>query len=222
MTFSYAFSSVKASDKREGSGSYNWGSPQDEIEASEEVNTYTPIDEEVKGSWADAAEQSDQQDENAGDDPGSPTEEEAKEMTLDEYKKMVEKDKPQVSFNVRQANEGEKGFPKNAVTLKKLSEDELQSDKSLFFPKRIIEEKIKTSGRLKEVISFDIKYGAVESRLTSGGFGGGGRGNRRGRGGRGRGGARRGRRDGDGGEERSVNKDTAVVDSYDEDFPNLQ
>ena len=58
-------------------------------------------------------------------------------MTLDEYKKLVEKEKPQLSYNVRQANEGEKGFPKNAVTLKKLSEDELESDSSLFFPKRV-------------------------------------------------------------------------------------
>ena len=58
-------------------------------------------------------------------------------MTLDEYKKLVEKEKPHLSYKVRQANEGEKGFPKNAVTLKKLSEDELESDSSLFFPKRV-------------------------------------------------------------------------------------
>lgn len=58
-------------------------------------------------------------------------------MTLDEYKMMIEKEKPQVSYNVRQANEGEKGFPKNAVTLKKLSENELESDSSLFFPRRV-------------------------------------------------------------------------------------
>ena len=91
------------------------------------------------------------------------------------------------------------------------------------FAPQIIEEKIKTSGRVKEVLPCDIKFAAVESRLTSGGPGGG-RGNRRGRGGRGRGGARRGgRRDGEGGEERSGfgNKEPAVVDSYDEDFPNL-
>lgn len=71
------------------------------------------------------------------DEPSSPKEEEAKEMTLDEYKMMIEKEKPQVSYNVRQANEGDKGFPKNTVTLKKLSENELESDSSLFFPKRV-------------------------------------------------------------------------------------
>ena len=88
---------------------------------------------------------------------------------------------------------------------------------------QIIEEKIKTSGRFKEVLPFDIKFAAVESRLTSGGFGGG-RGNRRGRGVRGRGGGRRGRRDGEDGEERSGpgSREAAVADSYDEDFPNLR
>ena len=58
-------------------------------------------------------------------------------MTLDEYKSLLEKEKPQVAYNVRQANEGEKAFPKNAVTLKKLTENEQESDDSLFFPKRV-------------------------------------------------------------------------------------
>lgn len=88
---------------------------------------------------------------------------------------------------------------------------------------QIIEEKIKTSGRVKEVLPFDIKFAAVDSRLTSGGPSGG-RGNRRGRGNRGRGGSRRGRREGEGGEERSGfgNKEATAPDSYDNDFPNLQ
>lgn len=88
---------------------------------------------------------------------------------------------------------------------------------------QIIEEKIKTSGRVKEVLPFDIKYAAMDSRLTSGGPGAG-RGTRRGRGGRGRGGAaRRGRRDGEGGEERSGfgSTEPAAPASYDKDFPNL-
>lgn len=58
-------------------------------------------------------------------------------MTLDEYKSMMEKEKLQTTYRVRQANEGEKSFPKNAVTVRKLTEDEQEQDGSLYFPRRV-------------------------------------------------------------------------------------
>ena len=71
------------------------------------------------------------------DAPSISKEEEVKEMTLDEYKTIMEKEKPQAAFNVRKANEGERNPLKNAVAMKKQTEEEQEADGSLFFPKRV-------------------------------------------------------------------------------------
>lgn len=219
-------SSIKPTEKRDGLGSYNTGGLLDgQVDASEETNVLS-MDAEVKGSWADNAEESEIQAE-------GPTIEEPKEMTLDEYKSLIEKEQPSQSFNLRQANEGEKNMPKNAVALKKLSEEDQEQDGSLYFPRKIIEEKIKTSGRVREHLPFDLKYAAVDSRLTSGGGGAGGRGRGRGRGARGGGnrgrdGARRGGggfggRDGGDRDDRAGFgvKEVAINEQYDSNFPSL-
>ena len=76
---------------------------------------------------------------------------------------------------------------------------------------------------MKEVLPFDLKYAAVDSRLTSGGQRGNRRGGRGGRGGRGL--PRKGGRDGgERGDDKAgfVEKEGGKADRYDEEFPNLQ
>ncbi len=89
---------------------------------------------------------------------------------------------------------------------------------------------MKTSGRVHEHLQFDIQYGAVDSRLTSGGsYGGRGRGRGRGaRGNRGSGASRRGSgfgsRDGGDRDDRAAavaEKEVAINEQYDSNFPSL-
>ena len=62
-------------------------------------------------------------------------EEPLKEMTLDEWKTMMEKDKPKTKFELRKAGEGEKkGMWKDTRVLKKSSEDD---DMTQFTVKRV-------------------------------------------------------------------------------------
>ena len=89
-------------DKKEGSGSHNWGTYEDEMKAEEDKanisteNAEAPADAEnaetIAANEADEARR-------------AAEEEEAKTMTLAEYKAMQAK-KDQPKFNVRKAGEG--------------------------------------------------------------------------------------------------------------------
>ena len=72
-----------------------------------------------------------------GDSPKTPIEEEPKEMTLDEWKNLQRNERKAPEYKLRKANEGDKGFPKNAKSLRKPTEEEQENEGSLYFPKRV-------------------------------------------------------------------------------------
>lgn len=187
---------VKPVDKRDGGGSHNWGSHKDDLE---EWNKPTPNSEgeQTDGEKTEpapaAAEPREVVPGAEGTEevpagpaaPAVPAEEEAKELTLDEWKALRSgRQKPQ--YNLRKAGEGEDLTQwKNMVVLKKEKADGEDSDDeydSAEYPQRV--------GRQKKVVGIEFTF--YEPR-RGGGMGRGGRG------GRGRGGPGGGRGGGGGG-----------------------
>lgn len=136
---------VKAQEKREGSGSYNWGKATDDAEAdhTEGVNGQ-PTGEEGGDKHADGGK-AEADGEGAGAEAEVPKEdEEPPTKTLDEYKREVEEKRMHTQFNIRKAGEGEdKSKWKKTYVLKKkaeLSEDEVEYEEievvSFHFPCR--------------------------------------------------------------------------------------
>ncbi|XP_031566642.1 plasminogen activator inhibitor 1 RNA-binding protein-like isoform X2 [Actinia tenebrosa] len=179
--------SVKPQEKREGGGSYNWGNATDTHE--EEA-----LDQEKRSNnWAESSPD-DNKDKEGQAEEVEETEgekDEAKEMTLEEWKEIQEKFRAKINYEVRKPGEGEKkGQWKNTRLLQKEEED---AQTQLMY-----EEKLKTSGRVKQKVTgihFDFTSGDPKNqeprRGGRGGRGGGGRGRGGGRGsgrGRGRGG----------------------------------
>uniref|UniRef100_A0A667YUW6 SERPINE1 mRNA binding protein 1b n=1 Tax=Myripristis murdjan TaxID=586833 RepID=A0A667YUW6_9TELE len=109
-------SSVTAGEKRGGSGSHNWGSVKDEVceaeqtaapEATPEGEEHPPADSENKENEVEEVK-----------------EEGPKEMTLDEWKAMQDKERAKVEFNIRKPNEGaDSQWKKGYVLHKSKSED---------------------------------------------------------------------------------------------------
>uniref|UniRef100_A0A8C9R255 SERPINE1 mRNA binding protein 1a n=1 Tax=Scleropages formosus TaxID=113540 RepID=A0A8C9R255_SCLFO len=108
-------SSLKAEEKRGGSGSHNWGTVKDELsdldqsaitEETHEGEDHPPADSENKENEAEEVKEG------------------PKEMTLDEWKAMQDKERAKVEFNIRKANEGADGqWKKGYVLHKSKSED---------------------------------------------------------------------------------------------------
>lgn len=183
-------SSVRPQEKREGGGSYNWGSATETGEEEKEV--FPQSGEEPVADWADASPDPEKVENGDGEQEGGEKddenkEEEQKEMSLEEWKELQGKYRSKMTFSVRKPGEGEKqGQWKNTMVLKKEEEEE-----SLFTPKQVYEEKIKTSGRVKHTIDVDYQIAASDKGAPSRGRGG--RGGGRGDGRRGRGEGRGGR-----------------------------
>merc|ERR1711937_1093027 len=198
-------SGVKAVDKKDGHGSSNWGTPEDDL-AAQTNNTEATTEEKTDAADAET--------EDAPTDTVQEVVEETKEMSLDEWKASQARERPQ--FNLRKANEGEKGnTAKGLKQIKKLTEEENEEDGSLFFPRTIYQENLKTSGRVKESLDVNIQFSSGDNRHIETGLGRG----RGGRGGRGRGGNRGGRRD----EEpaSTASADLVLNLENDSDFPSL-
>jgi len=191
-------SSVKPADKRDGSGSYNWGSPQDEINAASEENGGFGAPKETEETPAENVEQTPETEETPEVEP---VDEGPQEMTFEEYKKHLSESRKQPEFNLRKVDSDKKGLKQ----LKKPTEKDNESSSSFFFPKKSIQETYKTSGRVKESLNVDIRYGSGDNRHYDA--------SRRGRG---RGGRRGGRRDGEGN-----TKDSGFALANDEEFPSL-
>ncbi|XP_045585039.1 SERPINE1 mRNA-binding protein 1 isoform X2 [Procambarus clarkii] len=177
-----ATTGVKSVDKREGSGSYNWGSDKDQIE--EQLNA-TPTASDLDTSAENV--------EKAPEDVATATENEevvreddgTKEMTLDEWKAMQgARNKP--AFNIRRPGEGENTaqWKKTYILKKKVEEDSDEEEED--------EEEEVHHGRRKVLLDIDFQFADSPGR---------GRGRGRGRGGpgRGRGGDRMERGGGRGG-----------------------
>lgn len=191
-------SSVKPADKRDGSGSYNWGSPQDEINAASEDNGGFGAPKETEETPAETVEHTQETEETPEVEP---VDEGPQEMTLEEYRKQSEsRNKPK--YNLRKVESDKKGLKQ----LKKPTEEDNERSLSFIVPKKPTNETFKSSGRIREPLDVNIRYGSGENRHYDA--------SRRTRGGRG--GRRGGRRDGEGNA-----KDTGYALTKEDDFPSL-
>ncbi|XP_054459306.1 SERPINE1 mRNA binding protein 1a [Anoplopoma fimbria] len=91
-------SSLKGEEKRGGSGSHNWGTVKDEINELDQSNVTEETPEGEEHPPADS--------ENKENEVEEVKEEGPKEMTLDEWKAVQDKERAKVEFNIRKANEG--------------------------------------------------------------------------------------------------------------------
>lgn len=101
-------SGVKPTEKREGSGQHNWGTVKDDIE---EQMKDTTQEQEPREDWNPQAEDTENKDpnestESANPEGGEAEDDEAKQMTLEEWKKINETNRMKSEFKVRKANEG--------------------------------------------------------------------------------------------------------------------
>ncbi|KAK3882722.1 hypothetical protein Pcinc_012928 [Petrolisthes cinctipes] len=185
-----ATTGVKPVDKRDGSGSYNWGSDRDQIE--EQLNQAPTTELDTSTENAEKAPE----EANASTEPeeAAKEDESARVMTLDEWKAMQgARNKP--AFNIRRAGEGENQaqWKKTYILKKKIEESDEEEEEE--------EEEEVHHGRKKVVLPIDFQFADSPARGRGRGRGRGGPGRGRGdmRGGRG-GGGDRGERGGRGGE----------------------
>ncbi|KAG5285621.1 hypothetical protein AALO_G00005470 [Alosa alosa] len=106
----------KSEEKRGGSGSHNWGNVKDEANEQDATATNEETHEGEEHAPADS--------ENKENEAEEVKEEGPKEMTLDEWKAMQNKERTKVEFNIRKPNEGNDGqWKKGYVLHKSKSED---------------------------------------------------------------------------------------------------
>ncbi|CAK9800600.1 Plasminogen activator inhibitor 1 RNA-binding protein [Anthophora quadrimaculata] len=163
---------VKPVDKKDGAGSHNWGTHNDEIEES--------LNQESQ-DWTNEKPDADANQTSTEVKEGEPTadaveEKPVEELTLDEYKAILNnRVKPQ--FNVRKAGEGEDltrwkkmyALQKKKEGAEEEEEEEEEYDAAAEYPQRV--------GRQKRVLGIEIQFS--DSRRGSGGRGRGrGRGER--------------------------------------------
>ncbi|CAG5897011.1 SERPINE1 mRNA-binding protein 1 [Menidia menidia] len=109
-------SNPKTEEKRSGAGSHNWGNVKEE--ASEAEPTAAP---ETTPEGEESAPAGSENKENEVDEVKT---EGPKEMTLDEWKAMQDKERTKVEFNIRKPNEGaDSQWKKGYVLHKSKSED---------------------------------------------------------------------------------------------------
>ncbi|XP_033959917.1 SERPINE1 mRNA-binding protein 1-like [Pseudochaenichthys georgianus] len=109
-------SNQKIEEKRSGSGSHNWGAVKDEPSEAEPTaaSETTPEGEESAPAGSENKENEVEEVKNEG----------PKEMTLDEWKAMQDKERTKVEFNIRKPNEGaDSQWKKGYMLHKSKSED---------------------------------------------------------------------------------------------------
>ncbi|XP_016088008.1 plasminogen activator inhibitor 1 RNA-binding protein-like isoform X2 [Sinocyclocheilus grahami] len=111
--------SLKAEEKRGGSGSHNWGTVKDELSELDQSNVTEDTPEGEEHPPADS--------ENKENEVEEVKEDGAKEMTLDEWKAQQSKERAKVEFNIRKANEGA-DWKKGYVLHKSKAEDASADD----------------------------------------------------------------------------------------------
>ncbi|XP_072943879.1 intracellular hyaluronan-binding protein 4.S-like [Epargyreus clarus] len=165
---------VKPVDKREGGGPHNWGTLKDEWDEMNKTGSEGDVAEEKAAP--DVAAAGDGQQPEA--ERVAPTEEEPRELTLDEYKALRNAQRMAPQYNLRKAGEGEDLSQwKNLVMLEKKKEggedDESDEEYDMAdYPQRV--------GRQKRVLGIEFTFSDTARR---GGAGARGRGRGRGRGG---------------------------------------
>ncbi|XP_062920254.1 SERPINE1 mRNA-binding protein 1-like isoform X1 [Mobula hypostoma] len=177
---SFSSSSLKPEDKRGGSGSHNWGTVKDELGELDQSAVSEEVPEGDEQQVADS--------ENKENEVEEVKEEGPKEMTLDEWKAMQDKERAKAEFNIRKPNEGcDSSQWKKGFVLRKPKTEE----------KRFENEDVHTlEYTVSDESALDHHFRKPANDITSqleinfGDLGRPGRGGR-GRGGRGRGGAGR-------------------------------
>ncbi|ELK29764.1 Plasminogen activator inhibitor 1 RNA-binding protein [Myotis davidii] len=106
-----------------GSGSHNWGTAKDELTDLEQPNVTEEIPEVEEHPVANT--------ENKENKVEEVKEEGPKEMTLDEWKAIQNKDRAKVEFNIRKPNEGADGQWKKGFVLHKSKGKEDYADGSV-------------------------------------------------------------------------------------------
>lgn len=167
---------VKPVDKREGGGPHNWGTIKDDLDELNKTGSDGDITEEkppaVEAPAAGAGDAPQQEAERA-----APTEEEPRELTLDEYKALRNASRTAPQYNLRKAGEGEDLSQwKNMVQLERKKEggedDDSDEEYDLSdYPQRV--------GRQKRVLGIEFTF---SDQARRGGTGTRGRGRGRGRG----------------------------------------
>ncbi|XP_075037973.1 SERPINE1 mRNA-binding protein 1 isoform X3 [Mixophyes fleayi] len=114
------FSGPKHEDKRGGSGSHNWGTVKDELSELDQSTVTEETPETEEQPVADS--------ENKENEAEEVKEEGPKEMTLDEWKAMQDKERAKVEFNIRKPNEGADGQWKKGFVLHKSKSEEVQAE----------------------------------------------------------------------------------------------
>ncbi|XP_076294641.1 uncharacterized protein LOC143215917 isoform X1 [Lasioglossum baleicum] len=190
---------IKPVDKKDGAGSHNWGTHNDEIEESLNQESQEWPTEKPEGETTPQASPETKEGDATNTDTTEekPAEEESRELTLDEWKALRNtRAKPQ--YNLRKAGEGEDMTQwKKMYALQKKKEggeddddDEEEYDAAAEYPQRV--------GRQKRVLGIEIQFSDSRRGAGGRGKGRGGRGGERGANGRGFGGNRGGPpRDGD-------------------------
>ncbi|XP_056326850.1 plasminogen activator inhibitor 1 RNA-binding protein isoform X1 [Danio aesculapii] len=107
----------KGEEKRSGSGSHNWGGVKEETSELDQSAAPEPVPEGEEHAPADS--------ENKENEVEEVKEEGPKEMTLDEWKAMQDKERSKVEFNIRKPNEGNDGQWKKGYVLHKSKSEEV-------------------------------------------------------------------------------------------------
>nr|XP_034181489.1 plasminogen activator inhibitor 1 RNA-binding protein-like [Osmia lignaria] len=168
---------IKPVDKKDGAGSHNWGTHNDEIEESLNPESQEWANEKPDADTTQTSSTEAKEGETAADaTEEKPAEEESREITLDEWKALRNnRAKPQ--YNLRKAGEGEDlSRWKKMYALEKKKEgaeedddEEEEYDAAAEYPQRV--------GRQKHVLGIEIQFS--DSRRGAGGRGRGrGRGDR--------------------------------------------
>ncbi|KZC13362.1 PREDICTED: plasminogen activator inhibitor 1 RNA-binding protein-like isoform X2 [Dufourea novaeangliae] len=159
---------IKPVDKKDGAGSHNWGTHNDEIEESLNQESQDWPNEKPDGDAPQASPDAKEGEANPDATEEKPAEEEPRELTLDEWKALRNtREKPQ--YNIRKAGEGEdmtRWKKMYALANKKEGgdddeEDEEDYDAAAEYPQRV--------GRQKRVLGIEIQFS--DSRRGSGGRG---------------------------------------------------
>lgn len=109
-------SNQKSEEKRGGSGSNNWGTVKDEVSEAEPTPAPETVPEGEESAPAGSENKENEVEEVKNEGP--------REMTLDEWKAMQDKERTKVEFNIRKANEGaDSQWKKGYVLHKSKSED---------------------------------------------------------------------------------------------------
>lgn len=166
---------LKPVEKREGGGAHNWGTIADAVAEQEQLAT-----KETTEHGTEADPQTNANDESNAD--AEVAEPEEKQLTLDEWKALQDRNRTKAAFNIRKAGEGVSAAPewKKMFVLKKKVPDEHDEEEE-----EEEEEEDDSRGKHKAQLPIQIKFNDSGSR---GGFtrrgGRGGRGGASGPGGR--------------------------------------